>query len=185
MVEFPSDDPGSLDRRALIRRAAIVGAAAWTAPVILDSLTAPAGALTASSCYLYVVSINRSGDTGGASAGVSPDLACATTPSGIPVLCGGSYFRHTLQTQAPVGTVTTNASYNPGLEYFNFTFELPAGSCSIEATGYTSGTSAATACQASPSLTATVGSPTSVNSDIPAAVVTDVRAFAYVVVACS
>jgi hypothetical protein len=35
-----------IDRRTLIRRAAIVGAAAWTAPVIIGSLTSPAGAVT-------------------------------------------------------------------------------------------------------------------------------------------
>jgi hypothetical protein len=34
-----------IDRRTLIRRAAIVGAAAWTAPVIIGSLTSPASAL--------------------------------------------------------------------------------------------------------------------------------------------
>jgi hypothetical protein len=35
-----------LDRRTLIKRAGIAGAAAWTAPVILDSLASPAGATT-------------------------------------------------------------------------------------------------------------------------------------------
>ena len=35
-----------LDRRSLIRRAAAVGAAAWTAPVIIGSLASPAGAIT-------------------------------------------------------------------------------------------------------------------------------------------
>jgi hypothetical protein len=58
MVEYPpvevppDDDHLPLGRRALIRRAAILGAAAWTAPVIIDSLASPASALTvAPLCY--------------------------------------------------------------------------------------------------------------------------------------
>lgn len=39
-----SGQKGQLDRRALIKGAAVAGAAAWTAPVILDSLTSPAAA---------------------------------------------------------------------------------------------------------------------------------------------
>lgn len=35
-----------IDRRTLIRRAAITGAVAWTAPVIIDSLASPAAAVT-------------------------------------------------------------------------------------------------------------------------------------------
>ena len=36
----------ALDRRALIRRAAAAGAAAWTAPLVIESLASPAGAVT-------------------------------------------------------------------------------------------------------------------------------------------
>ena len=39
------DRPG-IDRRTLIRRAAVTGAVAWTAPIIIGSLTSPAGAIT-------------------------------------------------------------------------------------------------------------------------------------------
>ena len=39
------DRPG-IDRRTLIRRAAVTGAVAWTAPVIIGSLTSPAAAVT-------------------------------------------------------------------------------------------------------------------------------------------
>ena len=35
---------GSIDRRTLIKGAAVAGAAAWTAPVIIDSLSSPAAA---------------------------------------------------------------------------------------------------------------------------------------------
>ena len=46
MTAGASTDSG-IDRRTLIRRAAIVGAAAWTAPVIVGSLSSPAAAVTA------------------------------------------------------------------------------------------------------------------------------------------
>src|SRR5262245_23277637 len=39
-------EEGGLDRRPLIKRAAILGTAAWTAPVIVDSLASPAAAAT-------------------------------------------------------------------------------------------------------------------------------------------
>jgi hypothetical protein len=39
-----------LDRRTLIKGAAIAGAAAWTAPVIIDSLASPAAAFTPVVC---------------------------------------------------------------------------------------------------------------------------------------
>ena len=41
MAEEP--DPG-VSRRALLRRGAVVGGIAWTAPIIVQSLTSPAGA---------------------------------------------------------------------------------------------------------------------------------------------
>jgi hypothetical protein len=48
-----------LDRRALIKRAAAVGAAAWTAPVIIGSLASPAGAATITpGCYRYQYDVN-------------------------------------------------------------------------------------------------------------------------------
>lgn len=39
-------DVPSIDRRSLIRRAAAVGALAWAAPVIIESVVSPAGAIT-------------------------------------------------------------------------------------------------------------------------------------------
>jgi hypothetical protein len=54
MAPANGDDPagfGGVDRRALITRAAAVGAAAWTAPVIIGSIASPAGATTLVGCY--------------------------------------------------------------------------------------------------------------------------------------
>lgn len=45
-----------IDRRSMIKGAAIAGAAAWTAPVIIDSLTSPAAALS-SGCWVYQYSV--------------------------------------------------------------------------------------------------------------------------------
>jgi hypothetical protein len=49
---------GGLSRRQMIRAAAATGAAAWTAPVILDSLTSPAAA---ESCIKYYAKLDPSG----------------------------------------------------------------------------------------------------------------------------
>lgn len=48
-------------RRDLIKRAAAVGAVAWTAPVVVESLTSPAGALTPGPCTKYAVKITATG----------------------------------------------------------------------------------------------------------------------------
>jgi hypothetical protein len=51
----PSGERG-LDRRALIKRAGIAGAVAWTTPVVLDSLLSPAGAFSGTPCNSVVCS---------------------------------------------------------------------------------------------------------------------------------
>lgn len=51
-----ADARAPIDRRALIRRAAIAGAVAWTAPIIIESVVSPAGALTVGcGCYKAVL----------------------------------------------------------------------------------------------------------------------------------
>jgi hypothetical protein len=53
---------GGLSRRQLIKAAGIVGAAAWTAPVIIDSLSSPAAAATvAPGCYFAYSAATSSG----------------------------------------------------------------------------------------------------------------------------
>ena len=53
---------GGLSRRQLIKAAGIVGAAAWTAPVIIDSLSSPAAAATvAPGCYFAFSAVNAGG----------------------------------------------------------------------------------------------------------------------------
>jgi hypothetical protein len=46
-----------VDRRTFIKRAAATGTVAWTAPLIIDSLTSPAAALTcAGECFRFQIS---------------------------------------------------------------------------------------------------------------------------------
>ncbi len=49
--ERGADVTRSISRRTMIRNAAAVGAAVWTAPVIVDSLASPAAAASTSGCY--------------------------------------------------------------------------------------------------------------------------------------
>jgi hypothetical protein len=50
-----TERPG-IDRRTLIRRAATTGAIAWSAPMLLDSLRSPAGAITGTpGCYRLTI----------------------------------------------------------------------------------------------------------------------------------
>ena len=48
---------GGMDRRTMIKAAAATGAAAWAAPVILDSITSPAAALGSSCTAISVATI--------------------------------------------------------------------------------------------------------------------------------
>jgi TAT (twin-arginine translocation) pathway signal sequence len=54
-VQQTSDESRGLSRRQLIKASAVAGAAAWTAPVIIDSLSSPAAA--GSTCYKYYVKL--------------------------------------------------------------------------------------------------------------------------------
>jgi hypothetical protein len=50
-------EPGGIDRRSMIKRAAAAGALAWTAPMIIDSLSSPAAASSTdlpTGVYIYV-----------------------------------------------------------------------------------------------------------------------------------
>src|SRR5262245_44507478 len=76
-----STDSG-VDRRTLIRRAAIVGAAAWTAPVIIGSLSSPAAAVTAPrGCNKIGYNGNCNANTNNANNECSPSTGtCADLP---------------------------------------------------------------------------------------------------------
>lgn len=103
----PADTPG-VDRRALIRRAAAAGTLAWTAPVVIDSLASPAGAVTfAASCYR--AQFERSGLT-------FVEVTAVDGGGCTPSTCWNG------RTQYPLGNVTIS-----GGDGTNWTFTVPAG----------------------------------------------------------
>ena len=60
------DEQWGIDRRTLIKRAAAAGAVAWTAPVIIDTLTSPAAALTcAGACFRFQIAADEDCNLGG------------------------------------------------------------------------------------------------------------------------
>ena len=78
-----------IDRRTLIKGAAVAGAAAWTAPMIIDSLASPAAAGTPGPCVKnYYARINFTGcaNIGGGNQCFSPSgvLGCDVSPGGNP-----------------------------------------------------------------------------------------------------
>lgn len=107
--------PAGINRRELIKRAAAGGAIAWTAPVILDSLASPAGALTLNECYRS--QFDRSGLT---YVEVVPDNGAGCVPStcwnnrtaftgGLISIAGSDGLNWTFTITAP-GCVFTNDS---------------------------------------------------------------------------
>jgi hypothetical protein len=74
-------DRAGLSRRELIRRAAVVGGVAWTAPMIIDSLATPAGAVGSPPC----VCTTASSYTGASIAGLG---GCSGTVTGVGEFTG-------------------------------------------------------------------------------------------------
>ena len=85
-----SGDGDRLTRRELVRRAARVGAVAWTAPLIIDSLASPAAAATCAAGSFYVVytgALTESAPTGACTATGNYTTAAAVglTATGGPI----------------------------------------------------------------------------------------------------
>jgi hypothetical protein len=99
--------PAGINRRELIKRAAAAGAIAWTAPVIVDSLASPAGALTLNECY------RAQFDRDGASfVEVEPDNGAGC----VPTTCWNN------RTQFPPGFISISGS---DLGDWTFTITTP------------------------------------------------------------
>jgi len=146
---------GGLSRRQMIRAAAVTGAAAWTAPVIIDSLTSPAAA--GSVCVKYYAKLDTSGGC------VAHDPACGlsvatTTPKTKYVCCStdsptadcpyptklpglataannSNYFEVTLQAGCFFGPLpaTNNSSNWQMVGNYNFTCNRLTGSAGATA----------------------------------------------------
>jgi hypothetical protein len=102
---------GGLTRRQMIRAAAATGAAAWTAPVIIDSLTSPAAA--GSVCVKYYAKLDTSGNC------VAHDPSCGlsvatTVPKTKYVCCSDDTSNEDCPypTKLPTrATLSTNTNY--------------------------------------------------------------------------
>ena len=94
MHELPLDEGvpehvrGGMSRRQLMRAAAAAGAAAWTAPAILDSVSSAAFAAAASGCIRYYAKLEVSDD--GASCYPRNPACNYTVPSGTRYVCCSS-----------------------------------------------------------------------------------------------
>jgi len=116
-----------LSRRSMIRRAAAAGAIAWSAPVIIDSLTSPAAAATACTgpCYRFGIRAAAIG------------TACPVNTKNLtapPSDC---------QPAEPCATpVEPNASGGSYLPFYGITYNttLSANNCTISGSTCTGGT---------------------------------------------
>lgn len=127
-------NPG-ISRRSLIKRAAAAGAVAWTAPVVIESLTSPAGAVSPV-CKAYYLKMSTATMScydqppAAPAAGISPNVYCGyqsqpgclgTGPNTCPgsiSLSGSSYtvtvpgtFSNTIPWQVQARYGGTNPSF--------------------------------------------------------------------------
>ena len=109
MSEGRPTDGGQTSRRTLIKGAVVAGIGAWTAPVIIESVTSPAAALSPSGCSQVFQTVGSQGlFTPGAWGGWS-DGSGSATDDGLPCPPGGcapvnatsSSFRATIPVPTP------------------------------------------------------------------------------------
>lgn len=178
-IEGPNGDARDsrrvLDRRTLIKGAAIAGAAAWTAPVIIDSLVSPAAASSAPGCYYYSY-VWRLGTTASSTCGFSNDGAnCQPTLSGAT--CSSTNWVN----GTPPTISASSCSYNGTNSVDPGTWSISGSTCKF--VGYAVNVSSASSCPGSKTITG-LANVSSVNLSATGAVDRDyVRVF--LVVQCS
>ena len=142
-VDAPEIADRRLSRRKMIRAAGIAGAAAWTAPVIIDSLASPAAAATCpAGNFAYVVLysppgsagqlLDRPGPDSGGGSGPGPGGTCSFTGPGAD--CLHSNPAAVRSTAAGIGLiiVPTNISHNiTQLSQAPVELSLAATSCCV------------------------------------------------------
>lgn len=119
-----------IDRRTLIRRAAIVGGVAWTTPVIVGSLASPAGAATITpGCYRMLFVATSSTCSSGPSVG---GTGCAVTgsPCSSPAPSLPSDVVGCLSVTSPAGCSTTTTNAGTAV---TFTVSATCDTCTIVA----------------------------------------------------
>lgn len=124
-----------LSRRQMIKASAVAGAAAWTAPVVIDSLSSPAAAYSGA-CQPYVVKLTPTGSVynacfGGTTticfpasdakwAGSAPGTSSSSCGASNPTFCPGS--SGTASGHLPTVTTETKS----GTVYYKVVF---SGAC--------------------------------------------------------
>ena len=119
--EREADVTRNISRRTMIRNAAAVGAAAWTAPVIVDSIASPAAAASLKGCYR--VEFVRSTSSG-----------CGTFARNSPPANGSGCFNPSLWNNLPdyPGTVSLEPSLPEGGPCL-YTLQIsPSSGCVID-----------------------------------------------------
>jgi len=147
---LPEESSRGLSRRQMIKAAGIAGAAAWTAPMIIDSITSPAGAFTAPPCpdkagdYYAIVYSPGSNPTdladrdpdgtgyGAVTIGSCPNVAIPSSGSGSACRPPAGYG-HTFSSSIQLDVTGTNISHNitnqKNGENNKVTIKLNPGSC--------------------------------------------------------
>jgi hypothetical protein len=106
----------TVDRRALIRRSVVVGAAAWTAPVVVESVLSPAGAITGlepGGCYKVHVRADTTCLTNWDNSDVSCGADCCDPTINSSDVCPAGYYSTTLLDDFGINVTTSanNATY--------------------------------------------------------------------------
>jgi hypothetical protein len=78
-----ADESSTIDRRRLIKRAAVLGATAWTAPAILGSIASPAAAVSGTACNLAIWTVFSANPNGSACTGSLQSITDCATPTSI------------------------------------------------------------------------------------------------------
>jgi hypothetical protein len=125
-----------IDRRTLIKGAAVAGAVGWTAPIIIESLTSPAAAITApAGCFIERVNINCHPDCNNAPASVCfNELSCLCTDMSHNPLVFACLTNPAEGQGNCNGSVSVSFSINPGC---NCTFTAAAAKKASPASGCT------------------------------------------------
>lgn len=110
-----------LSRRDMIKASAVAGAAAWTAPVIIDSLASPAAALSQGSFCIAVTAATCAGQTAADYTTAFTGSDCTTDPCTGTKLASGTLLSELCIT-ASTCTWTGNVSFSIGAGCSTCTF---------------------------------------------------------------
>ena len=114
----PTNPRQGLSRRDMIKASAAAGAAAWTAPVIIDSLSSPAAAVT-HICSFYIFRMTDNGSSGTCSIVIDAGVCPTPTITGASTSC--SSFQRQTSTTTPVNFSAFTCSGGTGNQTATFT----------------------------------------------------------------